>query len=209
MNLSNMFAGAPKPQIIRKVVTVPAKPKPKSKSKSASQHSQQQTKAPQAASSGVNRQPHHGATSPSPKSKPPEARYVRTGGISKNQSNGHLTPPPSAAAMAKRSNKRKAPSPARVIFPEFDDSSEESEGSVATPPVKRARHDILVPDLKRQVRDVQESADEARNVGDSIIHGADLTWEKSKEFESAFVLAEGEQIPIVALRYPSKSSPER
>jgi hypothetical protein len=182
-----MFSGAKPPPIIRKKVTTVGATKPKSSSQTT-----KPAHTPKRFQNGTG----------SSKSNALHARADRI----KNERNGHLTPPP-AATMGKRSNKRKAPSPS--LAPEFDDSSsEESEISGATPPVrKRVRHDTLVPDLKRQVRDPQWKEDE-KDSG-AIIHGADLTWEKTKEFKSAFVLDEGEEIPILGLQYPSKFKPER
>lgn len=187
-----MFSGAKPPPIIRKKVTTVAPSKPKSSS--------QTPKSAQNPSIIIPKRPQNGAGLS--RSNAPRARADKI----KNERNGHLTPPPSAT-MGKRSNKRKAPSPS--LAPEFDDSSsEESEISGATPPVrKRVRHDTLVPDLKRQVRDPQWKEDERD--GGAIIHGADLTWGKTKEFKSAFVLGEEEDIPIMGLQYPSKFAPER
>lgn len=178
-----MFSGAKPPPIIRKKVTTVGATKSKSSS--------------QTPSSNTPKRFQNGAGS-----SKSNALHSRADKI-KNERNGRLTPP----TMGKRSNKRKAPSPS--LAPEFDDSSsEESEISGATPPVrKRVRHDTLVPDLKRQVRDPQWKEDE-RDSG-AIIHGADLTWGKTKEFKSALVLDEGEEIPILALQYPSKFKPER
>ena len=191
-----MFAGAPKPTIIRKVTTVPAQPKPKPKSSS------QPPKPVQTSSQGVSKRTSNATASKS------NASHGRAEEI-KNERNGHLTPPPLSAS--KRSNKRKAPSPSLV--PEFDDSSEEeSEISHATPPVqKRVRHDTLEPDPKRQLRPVDTGDRETQNdkSADRIIHGADLTWEKPKEFKSAFALGDGEEIPILGLQYPSRYAPER
>jgi len=191
-----MFAGAPKPTIIRKVSTVPAQPKPKPKSSS------QPPKPVQTSSHSV---PKRTSSATASKSNASHGRAEKI----KNERNGHLTPPP--LASSKRSNKRKAPSPSLV--PEFDDSSEEeSEISSATPPVKkRVRHDTLEPDPKRQLRTVEAGDREKQNdkSADQIIHGADLTWGKTKEFKSAFVLGDGEEIPILSLQYPSKYAPER
>jgi len=199
-----MFAGAPKPTIIRKVTTVPAQPKPKPKPSS------QPPKPAQPSSHGSPKRPNSATAS---RSDATPSKTIASHGRAekiKNERNGHLTPPPLAAS--KRSNKRKAPSPSLV--PEFDDSSEEEESEIsgATPPQrKRVRHDTLEPDLKRQVRDAaaERHAEQSDRNTDRIVHGADLTWENAKEFKSAFVLGDGDEIPILGLQYPSKYAPER
>jgi hypothetical protein len=121
-----MFLGAKKPQIIRKVTTVPVPP-PK---ESIPERPPNKAKNVQA---------------------PPRASHANVRAAKQNERNGHLTTPP---PVVKRNNKRKAPSPAVQQF--SSSSEDESDEREDTSVRKRTRYDTLVPDLKRQVRDTSE-----------------------------------------------------
>src|SRR5262249_9476392 len=121
-----MFLGAKKPQIIRKLTTVPV---------SASKESTPERPP----SKGKNTQ------------APPRASHVNVRAAKQNEQNGHLTPQP---LVFKRNNKRKAPSPAVQQF--SSSSEDESDEKEDAPIRKRTRYDTLVPDLKRQVGDTFE-----------------------------------------------------
>ena len=175
-----MFLGAKKPQIIRKVTAVPVPP-PKDNIP--------QERPP---SKGKNSKP------------PPRPSHANVRTAKQGERNGHLTPPPS---VLKRNNKRKAPSPAVQQFSSSsEDESDEKEDITIR---KRTRYDTLVPDLKRQVRDILDWQHEDGNKH-PIIHGIDLTRGKTKEFKAAFAQdGDAEHHLTVELQYPSSCPPER
>ena len=173
-----MFLGVKKPQIIRKVTTVPV-PSPKDSTPERPPSKDKNTQAP------------------------PRAIHVNVRAAKQNERNRHLTPPP---PVVKRNNKRKAPSPAVQQFSSSsEDESDEKEHSSVR---KRTRYDTLVPDLKRQVRDTFEWQHEDAEKH-SIIHGADLTKKKRKEFKAVFAQDGDTERPTVELQYPSSCPPER
>jgi hypothetical protein len=173
-----MFLGAKKPQIIRKVTAVTVPP-PKDN-------------IPE-------RPPNKGKNLQAP----PRASHANVRTVKQSQQNGHLTPPP---PVFKRNNKRKAPSPAVQQFSSSseDESDEKEDVSIR----KRTRYDTLVPDLKRQVRDIFEWQHEDANKY-PIIHGVDLTKGKTKEFKAVFTQDRDVERPTVELQYPSSCPPER
>jgi hypothetical protein len=173
-----MFLGAKKPQIIRKVTAVPV---PASKD-NIPERPPSKSKTAQAL---------------------PRDSRANTHTAKQSQQNGHLTPSP---PVLKRINKRKAPSPA---VQQFSSSSEDESDEKEDAPIrKRTRHDTLVPDLKRQVRDTFEWEHEDANKH-SIIHGIDLTTGKAKEFKAVFTQDGRAEHATVELRYPSSCPPER
>ena len=179
-----MFLGAKKPQIIRKVTAVPVP----------------------ARKDNITQQPKGASSVPSKGQNAhalPRADHANVRVAKQGERNGRLTPTP---PVVKRNNKRKAPSPA---VQQFSSSSEdESDEKEDTPIRKRARYDTLVPDLKRQVRDTSEWQDGDVN-NRSIIHGADLTAGKIKEFKAVFAQDEDAEHPMVDLQYPNGCPTER
>ena len=175
-----MFLGAKKPQIIRKVTAVPVPP-PKDNIP--------ETRPP---SKGKNSK------------APPRPSHANVRAAKQSERNGHLTPPP--PSVLKRNNKRKAPSPAVQQFSSSsEDESDEKEDITIR---KRTRYDTLVPDLKRQVRDVFEWQHEDGNKH-PIIHGIHLTRGKTKEFKAVFAQEGDAEHLTVELQYPSSCPPER
>lgn len=173
-----MFIGAKKPQIIRKVTAIPV-PSPKDNIPKRPPAKDNNSKVP------------------------PRASHANVRAAKQSERNTHLAPPP---PVVKRINKRKAPSPAVQQFSSSseDESDEKEDISVR----KRTRYDTLVPDLKRQVRDIFEWQHEDANKY-SIIHGLDLTKGKTKEFRPVFAQGGDAEHATIELQYPSSCPPER